>query len=72
MRYTYKNKDYRVCLNEFAEGVYGVNECQEQMLALVKKCKQKNTWIKDPKVKNEYDKALEEAKDNFDWSKKYY
>ena len=72
LRYTYKNKDYRVCLNEFAEGVYGVNECQEQMLALVKKCKQKNTWIKDPKVKNEYDKALEEAKDNFDWSKKYY
>jgi hypothetical protein len=72
LRYTYKNKDYRVCLNEFGEGVYGVNECQEQMLALVKKCKQKNTWIKDPKVKNEYDKALEEAKDNFDWSKKYY
>jgi integrase len=49
LRYTYKNKDYRICLNEFAEGVYGVNECQEQMLALVKKCKQKNTWIKDPK-----------------------
>jgi hypothetical protein len=26
----------------------------------------------EPRVKDEYDKAMEEAKDNFDWSKKYY
>jgi hypothetical protein len=26
----------------------------------------------EPEAKNEYDKALEEAKDNIDWSKKYY
>ena len=26
----------------------------------------------EPRVKDEYDKAIEEAKDNFDWSKKYY
>ena len=50
LRYTYKNKDYRISLNEFVEAVYGVNECQEQMLTLVKKCKQNNTWIKDPKA----------------------
>ena len=26
----------------------------------------------EPKIKDEYDQAMEEAKDNFDWSKKYY
>jgi len=26
----------------------------------------------EPKVKDEYDKAMEEAEDNFDWSRKYY
>ena len=26
----------------------------------------------EPRVKDEYDKAMEEAQDNFDWSKKYY
>ena len=26
----------------------------------------------EPKAKDEYDQAMEEAKENFDWSKKYY
>jgi hypothetical protein len=26
----------------------------------------------EPKIKDDYDQAMEEAKDNFDWSKKYY
>lgn len=48
LRYQLNKKSSRIDLGEYSPGVFGLLELQEKMIDIIKNCKKKYKWIKDP------------------------
>ena len=48
LRYRINNKSSRVDLAEYSPAVFGLFELQEKMIDIIKNCKKKYKWVKDP------------------------